>query len=173
MSPYKFTRICSTLMAKNGKQPKHNLKLPAAFKQRFQPPYEQYLTYLLEQTRYLNPEVMLGANRLRTLEKEAPRGTGWTVWISTELRQEFMQRKQQLGPITHGVFLEILLALLEQQQAQQLQRPRYPLVHEPVTPNETLSYSSASDTSSNYSCSTSPRRQLPPWLANIIHEQDL
>ncbi|KAI8924249.1 hypothetical protein BC831DRAFT_513507 [Entophlyctis helioformis] len=92
---------------------RHNLKLPTDFKKHFLHPYDAYLRRLLDETAGINPVALLGANEVQRLLRRAPHGVGWTIWVTTDLRDDFMARKNAMGPnVRHSQLVNVMVAIM-------------------------------------------------------------
>ncbi|KAI8928658.1 hypothetical protein BC831DRAFT_548206 [Entophlyctis helioformis] len=92
---------------------RHNLKLPSDFKKHFLHPYDAHLRKLLDETANADPAALLGEREMQRLMKHAPHGVGWTIWITTELRDVFMARKAALGPkARHSQLINVMIAIM-------------------------------------------------------------
>jgi hypothetical protein len=91
-------------------QPRYNLKLPKEFKAQFQQPYEPFLKNLLKLTKYIEHAEFHVA--VEEGFRNSPKGVkAWTVWLSPELRIEFLNAKKSMQSATHCQFINILLAI--------------------------------------------------------------
>ncbi|RKP04265.1 hypothetical protein CXG81DRAFT_16247 [Caulochytrium protostelioides] len=91
---------------------RHNLKLPLAYRVRFDVPYDEGLQSLLQGLHYVMPPAPWDNATLATARLTAHRGSDWTIWVSDELQQQFHCDKARWAPrATHGEFIELLLQL--------------------------------------------------------------
>ncbi|TPX65588.1 hypothetical protein SpCBS45565_g05100 [Spizellomyces sp. 'palustris'] len=149
---------------------RHSLKLPTEHRTRFQEPYDSYLSHLLD----LFPSPAHGCSIPRSFidqaRRLAPRGSGWTVWLSTELRQKFRDKKSQLvcdGNVTHGEFVELLLSIEEGQPGDAFK------VEADIANSPSKAWNSPSEASgADYSCDFTDA-DVDPSLTSVDEKDEL
>ncbi|KAI8852136.1 hypothetical protein BC829DRAFT_81722 [Chytridium lagenaria] len=101
---------------------RHNLKLASDHRTRFSNPYDDCLDRLVDllwsYIHSLHPtsttfsESSLPPALIRRARGVAPKGSKWTVWISTELKDKFAHAKDTFAKKwTHAEFVEMLLCI--------------------------------------------------------------
>ncbi|KAJ3103904.1 hypothetical protein HDU96_009095 [Phlyctochytrium bullatum] len=110
------------------RSPRHNLKLANDHRPRFAMPFDEYLNQLLDNLwhfvrtqpvhRLPNPPAFSDASLHPTLVRRAKtavtRGSTWTVWVSTALKDKFAHTKDTFArKWTHAEFVELLLLVKE------------------------------------------------------------
>ncbi|KAJ3276696.1 hypothetical protein HK104_003638, partial [Borealophlyctis nickersoniae] len=86
-------------------------KRTQAYRSQFQEPYDHYLSTLLDRLASL-PQSSRRKRANREKYRNAPRGSDWTVWVSSDLQQRFLDAKADLAcNFTHGEFVKFLLEL--------------------------------------------------------------
>ncbi|KAJ3220082.1 hypothetical protein HDU67_006838 [Dinochytrium kinnereticum] len=101
----------SSGMDKKKRGKRYNLKLSNEHRHRFQEPYHEYLNSLLDLLPLKDgPSSPTLSSRLFSSLRKAPKGTDWTIWISLECRNRFLEMKAIYAPgATHSEFVEFLL----------------------------------------------------------------
>eukprot|EP00842_Homolaphlyctis_polyrhiza_P001712 jgi/Hompol1/2541/HPOL_006042-RA len=85
-------------------------------------PYDVYIGHLLDVTLEIDAKDCPLAVHDAILN--APKGSKWTVWIGEEVRNRFIDCKQQMLPNgTHGQFIALLLALKDEHSRRSLLDP--------------------------------------------------
>ncbi|KAI8817340.1 uncharacterized protein EV422DRAFT_508942 [Fimicolochytrium jonesii] len=96
---------------------RHGVKLPVEYRTQFVEPYDHFLTSLLDC--FFAHSVELDVDRLNPIideaRRSAPRGTGWTVWLSTEARERYRDAKQLVADakVTHSEMVYVMLKVQE------------------------------------------------------------
>ncbi|KAJ3333247.1 hypothetical protein HDU76_010067 [Blyttiomyces sp. JEL0837] len=107
------TSATSEKPRKKKRAKRHNLKLAIELKDRFREPFGEHLSLLMECLVAAKsshgppgkPHRLLNEAKLR-----APKGCGWTVWLSLAQREKFLLLKSIHAPgTTHTEFIELLL----------------------------------------------------------------
>ncbi|KAJ3267908.1 hypothetical protein HK104_005560, partial [Borealophlyctis nickersoniae] len=94
---------------------RHNMKLPVEHRARFHEPFDAHLALMLDLLPQLHPTPPLPKETIQSAQRSSPHGCGWTIWISTELRERYRDIKQRYAPkMTHGEFVELLLMVKEE-----------------------------------------------------------
>ncbi|KAI9092153.1 hypothetical protein DFS34DRAFT_633877 [Phlyctochytrium arcticum] len=95
----------------------------------------------------LPPANTLTHAHIGQVRRLAPRGSGWTVWLSKDLREKFREKKELLagfGHLTHGEFVELLLQIKEGKLDSLVvpaPSPRQESVLQPVPKDERIAHS--------------------------------
>ncbi|KAI8928656.1 hypothetical protein BC831DRAFT_447470 [Entophlyctis helioformis] len=93
---------------------RHNFKLPGCLRQRLGHPYDLFLEHAMLLTAGLDPAAVLGGEeRVASLVGEAPKGSDWTIWISTPLRDSWLDRKRTMHTKKKYTNAECLFLMLE------------------------------------------------------------
>ncbi|KAJ3211807.1 hypothetical protein HDU67_004281 [Dinochytrium kinnereticum] len=100
---------------------RHNLKLASDHRPRFSNPFDDCLDSLVNflwsyvRSQHTDPtipfsESSLPASLVKRARSVAPKGSKWTVWVSTELRDKFAGAKETFASRwTHAEFVELML----------------------------------------------------------------
>ncbi|KAI8911030.1 hypothetical protein EDD86DRAFT_204243 [Gorgonomyces haynaldii] len=84
----------------------------------FEQPYDQFIAKLLQYAGHITKP-----HNYKLVEHclvSAPKGSGWTIWLSESARQHFIDTKQALLPkSTHCQFVNVLLVLYMQSKRPQ------------------------------------------------------
>lgn len=125
----------------SGGSGRFNLKISKAFKADFQHPYDAFVVRLLKMAPLVK-ELKFSETSTQAM-RNFPRGSDWTVWLNDDSKREFLQGKAETLPHgTHSQFINILLALYQEQEVSKLNKRKYsiqPCIVEIPTNNQAAS----------------------------------
>eukprot|EP00842_Homolaphlyctis_polyrhiza_P002265 jgi/Hompol1/3039/HPOL_006308-RA len=95
---------------------RHNFKLCAKYRHRLGHPFDIFLEHLIEVTSGYTPEQLLPTpGHIDQIIKQTEKGTDWTIWIASPLRNRWLARKREISPstsrLTNGELFCILLEM--------------------------------------------------------------
>ncbi|KAL5036064.1 hypothetical protein RTP6_003667 [Batrachochytrium dendrobatidis] len=91
-----------------------NIKLPNVLREKFKEPCDIFLLNLLQTSMHIKtlPDMDNYTKRIHSMAGRG--GQRWTLWLSRDLRDLFVQRKEEIGSrYTHAEFIELLIVLKE------------------------------------------------------------